>query len=422
MSQFLEAALKTENPVEELSQESASAAVLANEVDTNELNDLGMSMEHIGYQLEELERAEVSLESIASAMTAAAGEEGLSRETAEAYRLAIGSVVGEALPNPVMSLESFGGGDSSRIEATELTMEAMKDTLKKIWDGIRRAIANAITAVSNFFAKLFGSLTKLKERAKAAQDKADQLKKDKAEAKEGDFTVPYASRLHLGGKIDEKTLNDGIKVVNDVLVAPSDDIVKAGEEYYKQVADAYTKPEQLEEAVKAAISSGKGRITKVVSTSSTAELPGGKAFMTTESESEGEVTAVPVPKLTDYAKSVDFNGKADIKTPSLDWASKTAGAMMKLVEHLEGEKKAVEGLKKAREEVVKGADELVKKSDSGKLGEGVTKAQVRMAMYAANRDFNSALGKLNGYIFNYVRNVLSVVEAVNDAHVVKKAG
>lgn len=78
------------------------------------------------------------------------------------------------------SLESFGGG-SSRMKATSLALEDVKEKAKAIWKAIIDAIMTAVNYVKDFFLKIFGAYEKLKKRAEALKKRAEDVNGQKQE-------------------------------------------------------------------------------------------------------------------------------------------------------------------------------------------------------------------------------------------------
>ena len=426
MNKILNQAMADDAP--EMSLEGAviaDAIIAANEADVNDLQVLSATMESLDLQMGELESAESFLTKLTASMesTLADGGEGMSREAASVVSLSMESIFGAELSTEMLSLESFGG-TTSRIEATELSLESVGGMLKKIWESIKRNITNAMNAVADFVAKLFGSTDKLKARAEAVIKTLEEQKKSGAAVKgDGKFEIPGASRLYMGGKIDEKILDAGMKVLNTEVVGSYGEVASDAVDYYNDLAKIYTKKDEIESDLIDLHTKGQERLVKSVKKITSVELPGGKAFILTVSEGdEAAKQSISVPKLGDYSKKVKFNGKSEISVPSIDWAINAAKDLIKMVEHIAGAKKNVDALAKARTDAVKKAEGFVKDSDAGKLGQAITNQQVRWAMSSANKDFNKSVSTANGFLFNYVRNMLTVVEGVSKQYKEKKAG
>lgn len=73
-----------------------------------------------------------------------------------------------------ISQESFGQ-TSSKLNATHIALEDIKEQIKKIWDAIVKAVKKVIDWVKEHFNKIFGTAEKLQKRAKALADKVGSI-------------------------------------------------------------------------------------------------------------------------------------------------------------------------------------------------------------------------------------------------------
>lgn len=150
--------------------------------------------------VEELETAAATLESIALSLEAHIQEGGIDPMAATYLNHALAGVYERVgLRNTTPALESFGGGSSDRLAATQVSLEEVKEAAKKVWAAIKNAVAKAIQAMLDFFAKVFGGFEKIAARAIALKKTVEGLAGAKAEGK---VMMPVASRLSLGGKFD----------------------------------------------------------------------------------------------------------------------------------------------------------------------------------------------------------------------------
>lgn len=403
---------------EALSLES-NAVVEAGDPVTNELAlesasfDIAESdhqIEMMDYQQEELEHAHASLESIAVSLEGlvANDERGLDRVAAEGYRHAITAIVGDALPNPVASLESFGG-ESECAEATQLSLEGIKDTVKKIWEAIKRAVSNAIKATADFFAKLFGGVGKMEKRVEDLMKELDTAKKDKHTAKDGMFKVPGADRLEMDGKITESALKSGMTFVNDGMVKLSTGVQDSAMDVYKEISDFYKKADKVDDIVAV-----KKKVDTIVSKGETKTIgamgPGGKTAVTTEG-SDDEGTSSKTIKIADHPKAKNFDGKSEIKTPSLSTIEDMLKSAEGAVKYLANAKKDRDALKKVREGVMDDAEKWVKDAEKGKMGESWTEAKVNGALRLSQNGLFGNLGRIDSYIFGYNRALVAAAAA-----------
>lgn len=390
-----------------------AAAALALESATVEITDAGHQVDMLSLQQEELEHAHTSLESIAFSLESlvAADERGLDRVAAEGYQHAVRAIVGDALPNPVASLESFGG-ESECSAATQLSMEGIKDTIKKIWEAIKRAVNNTIKAVSDFFAKLFGGVDALEKKFKGIQEAVEKAKKEGYVA-EGDFKAPGADRLEMEGKFDMGAIQSGMKLLGGGVKNTVDKIAETAESYYADLAAFYKKADEPKDVEEFA-SNKKTKITEISKSSKEIGrmLPGGKAIVVeSSSESGDDKPSIPSIKIEDHPNAKNFSGDSKMAVPSLDDIAKLADEGLKLVEWMKNAKKGREKIVSARQDAVKAAEGWVKDGERGKLKEAWTQAKVNGAMYLAQRNMDSNLSRVDGYMFSYARGVAAFADA-----------
>lgn len=418
MSRIFREAFTLESADGELPEGTEAEVALESEEAANEILEADREVEMAELQEDELTDAEESLESIVMSLESLIEKDprGLDRVAAEGYRHAVRAIVGSALDNPVASLESFGSSTECQ-HATELSLEGIKDTLRKIWEAIKRAVKNAIRAVGDFFAKLFGGVSKLKDRAKKVKEKAEGLKKDGAVA-EGKVAIPGADRLALGGKLTEQVLfNDGPQRVQTNAIALSDNQQALAEDFYSRLTSSYTKKE---EEVGEVIAKGLTRTLEEIKKKVGQELPGGRAFHTTERNTEEDGADIRVPRLGDYSRKVNFDGKNEIDVPSLDKTIALLGTLITYCESLEKKKSKRDALKKAREDAMTAGEKLVKDGEQGKLGQYWTQAKLNVALRLANRDFATVVARADGYVFSYVRAAVAACDAIVSKYKAKK--
>ena len=116
-----------------------------------------------------------SLESFLSAAQAAKKQGGWTSQEAAAYELGINVVMsrlGGDARDVMPSLESFGSS-RERINATASVENRITDTLKKIWEAIKRAVNKVVAFVRKWYLKIADGATRLKKRAEAIRKKAE---------------------------------------------------------------------------------------------------------------------------------------------------------------------------------------------------------------------------------------------------------
>ena len=144
-----------------------------------------------------------ALESIREAMGIAAQNGGMDRHSAAVVSIAVGQMCRSVgvRSNPMPALESFGG-TSSRVGATQLAMEGIKELAAKVWEAIIAAIKKAIAFVQEFYTKVFKIAEKLAERAKGMKAKIDAVN-TKGEPKDKNVkSNRLVKALQVAGAVD----------------------------------------------------------------------------------------------------------------------------------------------------------------------------------------------------------------------------
>lgn len=414
MSMLLHTALSLESEEVAMPQDDTAAELELETVD-GEIAGADREMERAEMEQEELEAAAETLESIqVSLESAIADDSGLTRREAQAYQTAYKAAIGTALPSPILSLESFGG-DSERLQATQMSLEGVGDTLKKIWEAIKRAVANAMRAVSDFFAKLFGGAKKLRERAEEVLKKLEEKKAAKEELEGGKLKAPKGlDRIHVKGGVQIADIKGGVSVVKTTVVGGLDKIVSGAEGVYKTLAASIKDRKDAETAIAAAMDSKGYKKSVTDMTSFTKPLPGGKQIRSnTTIEKEGADSTSSVAKIKLVDTPNDRTPKeAEITGVRLDDLIAMAKEAVALAKGIEDSKKTRENLTKLRQEVVKETEGLAK--DAEKLIEKAdgawTQAKISASLRLANMDLNTAISRTDAYVFGYVRGLVQFLD------------
>jgi hypothetical protein len=142
-----------------------------------------------------------ALEAYCEGLATAAENGGLDRHGARMMNIGLEQIyskMGFSQTKAAVSMESFGGS-SSRVGATTLAMEDIKDKIKEIWKAIVAAIKRAIAWAKGHFDKIFGAAQNLQKRAKAVQEKAKGIN---GTPKEKTFeNERIVKALHINGAV-----------------------------------------------------------------------------------------------------------------------------------------------------------------------------------------------------------------------------
>ena len=140
---------------------AAQAEVAEGETIVEDVEDAGVTLDEVGATLESAVRSGQGLDPIAAklasiAINSATSKLGISKQL-------------------TASLENYGQR-TSRLEATRITLEDVKETVLKWWNTIRAALTNLYMKIKGFFIKLFDGLPKLKKRAEEMVKTANSTK------------------------------------------------------------------------------------------------------------------------------------------------------------------------------------------------------------------------------------------------------
>lgn len=382
--------MEEQNPLEEVTD----AEIAVEEVEVNELADDAEDQAEI---VEGLEEVATGLEAIAISLESAVKDGGLDAGAAVFLHHAVKAHTSRLgmQDAPVASLESFGGA-TDRLEATQISMESVKDTLAKVWKAIYDAVMRAVRAAANLAAKIFSNLDKLEARAKSLADKAKALQGSPS----GEVSVGGVASLHLMGKFDLTALKNGSANMKNVATKLHGEYIANAEAYYKKVADARAaaNAEGGDEKIDAAVKGAEEKLTKVNSVE--LPLPGGRSF------TYPDAGTVLIPVLSSGSNSPGETGK--IKIPSSADLATIAGNVAELIGELKKKKDTIKKLGEAREAAVK-AMEALAKSNGGDKG-FFSQLGAKRAMSAANRDLQRPVSQFSAHAFTVSRATLSVVE------------
>lgn len=160
--------------------------------------------------VEELDDVIVGLESLVDAIAATRVDGGLSHQAATFAHREAGIYLGKlGLESKacLVSVESFGG-DTARLEATDVSIEGLKETLGKLKEAQANAFARAANAQKDFWGKYIGGMKKLQERigtvrtvlnAASGQEASDKVK------------ISGGKALFHGGKFDIEAVKKGLE-------------------------------------------------------------------------------------------------------------------------------------------------------------------------------------------------------------------
>lgn len=143
------------------------------ETDVAELNDSAADGESHQAATDEAEDTAAALEAFAVALRGAQANGGLNEHGAAVLQIGLEHMLGRVgidiadLHTP--ALESYGT-TSGRVQSGKLALEAVNETVARIWKAIKDAIVRAYEWVKKYWLQVFGAAEKLKARAKKLEE------------------------------------------------------------------------------------------------------------------------------------------------------------------------------------------------------------------------------------------------------------
>lgn len=104
---------------------------------------------------------------------------------------------------PIPSKENFASKGSRR-QATRMSMEGVSDTLKSIWEAIKRGLRLLADKIRSFLTGLTGSAAQLEKHLSSLQDRVRKLSGDN-EKKEKELSIGAAKSFTVDKKADKST-------------------------------------------------------------------------------------------------------------------------------------------------------------------------------------------------------------------------
>jgi hypothetical protein len=353
------------------------------------------------------------LESICASMEACMEDGGLNPQAALFMQHAVNGYtrrLGLSVSSITPSLESFGGA-SGQAAATTISMEGIKETVKKIWQAIKNAVMKAIAAVKNFFAKLIGGAKKLKGRVEGLKSRL----KD-GHTGEGKVKVPSPDVLNYQGKSDIASINNGFAVLVPMVEDSWSEVVNAAEKYYAHwgalLSDPKTQNALEEAAINSAVEKADAEFTTVATKVSqrSKEALGGWYFTVDSGTQTPAGEAAERATLTLGRKKHNTAEGVEIDTPSGNDLKKTLDYCDSIVTTLMAKGTYLTKLESARDKALAQTETFVKAAETGKLGKAWSQAKVNMGMRRATKDLTRPLLQVNNAGFSAVRAALTLVE------------
>lgn len=359
--------------------EELGAAPESLETDLLEVNDEAEEAAVDQEQTDEAVETAEALESAVLALESAVQNGGLNADGAHILDLHVKSLYNRIglKRQSVPALESFGG-TSSRQKSTQIALEDIKESIKKIWEKIVAAIKSAIQWVKDRFNKVFGAAEKLQKRAKALAEKAGATSgTPKEKTLESERLV---KALHISGVVpaslgtNAQELN---KLANGIFGGVTTWNGKAGDD----IVDLLDAPEKVDSFVLPGFPTGELNSKKAGADFGDAgtgmqftvsdELPGGQAIIGRIPQDGPHKGAAAVELLTRAGYNIGAHNpkakapsKTQVTTLQPSEAEKIANAVESLAEELQSYRRNMEKLSATKEKIVKAAEKAGKAADN----------------------------------------------------------
>lgn len=359
----------------------------------------------------ELEKKAATLEALYIALENSIEAGGMPPEAQPIIANAVNDVVedlGPAAETPIPAVESFGGtGD--KVNATRLSMEAIGKTLKAIWIAIKNAVFKVGKMIADFFAKIFGGVKKVKEKAQALMKAADGMKAGK-----GKIQVRSVGKLSADGKATAASFQTGmdnlieaLKVAHGPYLAANDKVMAAVATSAVAAAAKDAKEEEVTKDLDAAVAAA-GKPFEAVKGKA---IAGGFVLEHAEAakDAPGIKTSVVIPN---FKRAVKEQVEESQEMDSLDQKAtkELLASVIDICDLLEKEKAAIEASKKAREDASKALDKASEAVDKKDAPGAIRKVYTGVILRAYRSNYMGVVAKLTSIGFSASRTALVVAE------------
>ena len=265
------------------------------ETDMIETTEAGDLVSDTSDQIEAAAADAEQLEDIADKMEDSLDNGGMDETSAEIAEVAVESIMRRQLGDFykkqrfMPATEGFGM-KQSRLKATQIAMEDVKSSARKIWDTIVEAAKRALAFVKDFFAKLFNNFDKLGKRADSI---IEQAKSYSGPAVKFKNDAMFRS-LNVEGKLSAETLKQGLAKTASIAEAVGKSIEMTGKNFGLAVDEMSKGEATIDEQKKKEISDQLLSIIEGYHLKET--LPGNKVFTV----NNNRITIAPAPNSKEY--------------------------------------------------------------------------------------------------------------------------
>lgn len=381
-----------------------------------EVTDAGDEVESIEDDIDELEESSDNLSAIATDIDAKVQDgEGISVESAAFVQHAVAAYAGRLgmdASTMLPSLESFGG-DTGRLAATTVSLEGISEFIKTIYAAIKATVEKVAKFIVDFFAKVFGGVSKLTARINSLKTAIADIKSKNTAVESGvKIKVPSPNSLQFKGNVDASALKKGLenlKVINTDMMGKYIDASKA---VYGEITKAIGQADKAPkvEAAEGAIAAATAKLKQLSDADLTDRVATGGKQLTLSNNDGGGVDIVKVTFGT-ASKVESFKGDAQIDPLNTTDMLQLLGNCESIVKSIEDSKGRVDDVVKARKTAVEAVGKIANEGDSNLAGKIWSKAKGQALLRLVQRNQLAPVTALVSYDFSTVRSVLAVVDA-----------
>jgi hypothetical protein len=283
------------------SQNEDVTAVPEDETATSELADATAEQTEVAQEddiAEQLGEEQEQVEDLGEAVAQESG--GLTPQAARMLNLSLRRIVGKKHASKIIATENYTSSRSLQLEAKQIALEGIKDTLKAFWEAIKAQLKKFYNKVKTFFVKVFSAARKLSERAKKLQDKASETV---GSIEEKSFSFSQTKAISVDGKYNNPSdLTSGLNEIYQWMKGNL--TVKKSEDYENVIEKTQG---QIEKSVKDLIDDVKG------GGKGFGLASGGKTSISAELDKAGVIKITPLGKMSSPdSKLVDmYKDKTD---------------------------------------------------------------------------------------------------------------
>ena len=303
--------------------------------------------------------------------------EGVSAETAEMAEIAVEAICAKvgisARRERIMpAMESFGSSNS-RLAATKLALEGIKETAQRIWESIKKAAVHVWNVIKSFIAGLFKSRTMLEKHLKNLKERVNNAS---GTPKSKTFSTA-AKAFSIDGKANPSTVETILTEAADL-----DEMAKAMSAAVEELVTRAREKKDVKAELKELFDYiKKSGLSRNIGDNRVAVgyLVGGRSFVVTDGKDDAAGTfAVEV---------TEKNPAKEIDAPTKEQIGKVIDQALKVIELLKAFDKISKSLEKTNKLTIDYADKMIrlrgeaedKKSEANDAAKALRSATTMMA-------------------------------------------